>query len=121
MRECPSSNICPELGARNPVAMLINVDLPVPFPPLNPTRSPGFKTIEMSSSTWTPPNDLVMRLSSNIAAPNASPQSVDGAGAQQALGEYNQEHRHQTAKGNHSIFRKRSDALQQPDINSDTN
>src|SRR4051812_21081267 len=55
-----SSVISPESGSSRPRIMLINVDLPAPFGPTSPTRSPRFNCNEASRKSSLPPKLLLI-------------------------------------------------------------
>ena len=66
----PSKEIVPPSGRYIPYKMLISVDLPAPFSPINAKTSPVDNFRLTSSLATTPGNFLVMpRSSSSITAP----------------------------------------------------
>ena len=46
----PSASMCPDVGTRMPVSILMVVDFPAPFGPRYPTISPSSMRREMSST-----------------------------------------------------------------------
>src|SRR6266496_6262 len=65
----PSSDICPAVGARNPVIRLNTVVLPAPLGPMSPSTSPGCRANDRSETARRPPKTLLSpRTSSNAMA-----------------------------------------------------
>lgn len=66
----------PLSGAQRPVTVLINVDLPEPFAPINKLILCGKRSMLAPSSACKPPNDFVILLMVNRDNSVISPRAI---------------------------------------------